>query len=299
MEKYITADRIANSVMQDVRFKGYHILVEGVKDIKVYTKFFRREQVRLMQTYGKYKLREAFEILSSRNFTNKLAIRDADFLRIKGNVKYDEGYQEDIYPTDGHDSEVMMLSVNTLEDMLSVIIDPQSQNAFEESLGESFKDRLLKLAYIIGCLRLANKKFSLGLSFKPARQDGNRLKFKRFICERNFTIDSTQMIHIVTEYSKNRDIDVSPKELIKSKLDEVLDQNHDCLEVINGHDIAEISCYLASVGIRSKNHTFQHPDYLEEALALSFDREKFRKTQLFEKIDNWQEKNQIAGLFSL
>jgi hypothetical protein len=36
MEESMTAERIANSIMQDNDFSGYHILVEGKKDIKIY-----------------------------------------------------------------------------------------------------------------------------------------------------------------------------------------------------------------------------------------------------------------------
>lgn len=297
MEQYITSERIANSIMMDRRFRG-HILVEGAKDLKVYAKFFNREQVKLTQTFGKYKMREAFLILSERNYMNKFAIRDADFLRVSGNVKYDEGYRDDIYVTDGHDSEVMMVTVNALEDMLSVAVDVDALENFERKLGQSFKSRIIALAYQVGCLRLANKRCSLGLSFKPATPDGNRIKFKKFICDKNFTIDLDQMIHIVIEYSKNRGNVVSDRQTIKAMYEEEFKSDHSHLEVINGHDIAEIICILISVGAKCKSQIFQNPDRVEEALALSFDRDKFRRTQLFGEIDSWKKRNDFAKLFS-
>lgn len=297
MEQYITPERIANSIMMDRRFRG-HILVEGAKDLKVYTKFFNREQVKLTQTFGKYKMREAFLILSERHYMNKFAIRDADFLRISGNVKYIEDYRDDIYATDGHDSEVMMLTVNALEDMISVAVDVDVFEKFEKKLGQSFRSRIITLAYQVGCLRLANKRCSLGLSFKPATPDGNRIKFKKFICDKNFTIDLDQMIHIVIEYSKNRGNVVSDRQTIKAMHEEALKSDHTQLEVINGHDIAEIICVLMSVGAKCKSHIFQNPDRVEEALALSFDRDKFRRTQLYGEINSWRKRNDFATLFA-
>ena len=297
MEDHISAVRIANSIMLDKRFRG-HILVEGTKDLKVYSKFFNREHVKLTQTFGKYKLREAYSILSQRNYDSKFAIRDADFLRISGNNKYDENFQDDIYVTDGHDSEVMMITVRALEDMLSVALDIDALEKLEEKLGQSFRNWLFMLAYQVGCLRLANKRNNLGLSFKPTTVDGNRLKFKKFICEKSFTIDLDQMIHIVWEYSKNRGIEVSDKPTIKARYDEISGGDHASLEVINGHDVAEIICILANVGVKSKNQIFQHPNNVEEALALSFDRDKFRQTQLFGKIDSWSRRNDFETLFT-
>lgn len=284
--------------MQDTRFKGTHVLVEGIKDLKVYTKFFNREEVRLTQTTGKYKLREAYGILSSRGFTRKIAIRDADFLRIKGNIKFDQDFKDDIFVTDGHDSEVMMIMVDTLEDLLSVGVDQQIQRAFEEKANSTIKKVVLDLAYLTGCLRLADKKENLGLSFKPASPDGNRIRFKKFICEKTFSLNIDQMIHIVWEYSKNRQKVVSTKQVIRAAFDKILLQENNYEDMINGHDVAEIVCIIASVALKSKSNIFQHPDRVEESLALSFDRGKFRKTNLFQNINRWQGERNLVGLFS-
>ncbi|CAH3693781.1 hypothetical protein AI2616V1_3115, partial [Serratia marcescens] len=299
VEGYITAERIANSIMQQNSFEGTHILVEGVKDIKVYTKFFQKEQVKLTQTFGKYKLREVFDILSLRGFNKKIAIRDADFLRLKDNRKFEVDYAIDIYPTDGHDSEVMMLAVNTLEDLLAVTVEQDKLDAFEKRIGESFKSRVIKMSYLIGCLRLANKRSGLGLLFKPAKQGGNRIKFKKFVCDKEFNIDTSKMIHVISEYSKNRDTIVCAQQVITDNLDKVLMENHDVLEVINGHDVAEITCILSSIGVKSKSDIFQHPDKLEEALAMCFDRNKFCSTNLYRKINDWKVKNDLEIFFSM
>lgn len=298
MEQHITPERIANSLMQDTRFKGTHVLVEGIKDLKVYTKFFNREEVRLTQTTGKYKLREAYGILSSRGFTRKIAIRDADFLRVKGNIKFDQDFKDDIFVTDGHDSEVMMIMVDTLEDLLSVGVDQQIQRAFEKKANSTIKKVVLDLAYLTGCLRLADKKENLGLSFKPASPDGNRIRFKKFICEKTFSLNIDQMIHIVWEYSKNRQKVVSTKQVIRAAFDKILLQENNYEDMINGHDVAEIVCIIASVALKSKSNIFQHPDRVEESLALSFDRGKFRKTNLFQNINRWQGERNLVGLFS-
>lgn len=284
--------------MQDTRFKGIHVLVEGAKDLKVYTKFFNRETVRLTQTTGKYKLREAYGILSSRGFTRKIAIRDADFLRIKGNEKFEQDFKDDIFVTDGHDSEVMMIMVDALEDLLSVGVDQQALLSFEEKTNSTIKKVALDFAYLTGCLRLADKREKLGLSFKPASPDGNRIKFKKFICEKTLSLNIDQMIHTIWEYSKNRQKVVSTKQEIRAALDKILLQKNNYEDMINGHDVAEIVCILASLVLKSKSNIFQHPDRVEESLALSFDRVKFRRTNLFQDVNRWQNNRNIVGFFS-
>lgn len=299
MEQNITADRIANAIMQDTRFKGTHVLVEGVKDLKVYTKFFNLCEAKLTPTAGKYKLREAYGILSSRGFIRKIGIRDADFLRIKGNVKFSDCYQDDIFVTDGHDSEIMMILNNSLEDLLMVAVDRNTQLEFENNANCTVRSLVIGMAYKLGCLRLANKKENLGLSFKPATPKGNRIKFKKFICENSLSLNIDQMVHIVWEYSKNRDKEVSSKNSILDALDRVVSQNHNCEDIINGHDVAEIICIVATAGLKSKSEIFQHPDRVEESLALSFDRSKFKQTGLFSKINGWQINNNIVNLLNV
>ncbi|MGC0878336.1 MULTISPECIES: DUF4435 domain-containing protein [Pantoea] len=299
MDQYITPDRIANAIMQDKSFKGMHVLVEGVKDLKVYSKFFDLAKVRLTQTGGKYKQREAYNTLSARGFQKAIGIRDADFFRIKDNPKFVEGFKTNIFMTDGHDSEIMMIMVDTLEDMLSVCVEYEGRKNFEEKISSSIREVVISGAYKLGCLKLANKRYNLGLSFKPEKVDGNRLKFKKFINENDFHLDLDKMIHTVWEYSKNRGQVVSNKDLITKSYSEVYGENHPSTEIVNGHDVAEIICIVASQGIKSKNTVFQHPDRVEESLALSFDRMKFRRTSLYQALFRWLEENEEEHFFSL
>lgn len=284
--------------MQDKSFKGIHILVEGAKDLKVYTKFFKKKDVKLTQTGGKYKQRDAYYLLTTRGFTNAIAIRDADFIRIKDNPKFDKDFDDNIFITDGHDSEMMMIMVDTLEDLLAVSVDDEIKISFEGKVRCSVKEFILKIAYNIGCLRLAEKRDGLGLSFKPERLDGNRIKFKKFIDEKTLSFDVKKMINTIWEYSKNRGREVSSKEAITEGFNKIHDQNNSVVDMINGHDVAEIICIVSSQGLKSKSSIFQHPDRVEEALALSFDRIKFRKTNLYRSILLWQEKKEGCDLFS-
>ncbi|MFJ5453011.1 DUF4435 domain-containing protein [Pectobacterium jejuense] len=298
MEQYITSYRVANAIMQDKSFKGIHILVEGVKDLKVYTKFFNRTEVRLTQTGGKYNQRDAYYTLSARGFTNAIAIRDADFIRIKGNLKFDENFQDNIFITDGHDSEMMMIMVDTLEDVLAVSVDQDAKNSFEGSVKCSIRKLVLNIAYTVGCLRLAEKKNGFGLSFKPERPEGNRIKFKKFIDDKTFLPNVNQMIHTIWEYSKNRGKVVSSKEVIAEGFNKIFHQNNPLEDIINGHDVAEIICIVLSQGLKSKSSIFQHPNNVEESLALSFDRNKFRRTNLYRDILKWQGQRGGCDLFS-
>lgn len=295
----MTPDRIANAIMQDNNFKGINVLVEGKKDIGVYIKFFNEEIVRLIQTNGKYKQRDAYNLLLSRKFSGMFfAIRDADFLRIKGNEKYDPEFKDNIFVTDGHDSEIMMTMFDALDDLLSISISNKKMSDFKLKTNKTIKELAIENAYIISCLRLANKKYNLGLSFKPEGTDGNKIKFKKFINKDSFSIDIDNMINIIHEYSKNRGKIVSPQKDMHVRLKEILNLQHNHYDMINGHDLSEIICVIVSQGLKVKSHIFTDSDHFEESLALSFERSKFKNTNLCKKIIEWQTAKNNINLFS-
>lgn len=241
MLEFLTPDRMANAICLDKNFKGSIVLVEGKKDLKLYDRFIDKSAARLVPTFGKYNLREVFSLLKQRAFPRKIGLRDADFLRIHGNPKFDPGYDDDIFTTDFHDSEIMMLKSRACRNFLRVTLDDAKLVEFERANGRLVRDYAFHLCYNIGCLRLANKRFDLGLSFKPEKPEGNRLKFKNFICNRtgNFLGDD-KLINTVFEYSKNRGREVLPKDVILEKLSLIRKEAYPIEEIVCGHDMSEV-----------------------------------------------------------
>ncbi|MBK7417441.1 MAG: DUF4435 domain-containing protein [Dechloromonas sp.] len=289
MEASITPFRIANAILQDKDFSGYYVLVEGKKDIKIYRRFIIEEAAKIKATFGKYKQREVLGILDERSFSKVLGIRDADYLRINGNLKYDPDYAGAVFATDCHDSELMMIQADVLSNYLVLISEDEKVLAFEDKVRKKLPDLLLDLLYSLGCLRLANKRFSLGLSFKPEKPDGNKLKINKFISENSWTyLGDEIMINTVVEYSKNRGTVVSCREVIKEKLKEIADENHPAIELVNGHDISQLLLLVSKNGLDSKNKLLQNADCVEDLLIASFDLLKFSGTKLFKNLLNWQ-----------
>lgn len=289
MEEYITPDRIANSIMQEGLFDGVYLLVEGAKDIKLYSRLVQKESVRLRQTHGKYKQRAVYAILTERRFDEKIAIRDADFLRIPGNVKFDDGYLDNIFTTDGHDSEVMVVSSSAFNDLVSVSCSEDKLATLERKMQCDIRSLVLNLAEPIGYLRLANKKFNLGLSFKPERAGGTALKFKKFVCDKKLSfIGFDELINTVYEYSRGRGSILKSRAEIRSKLDEIMLNKYPLHEIVNGHDLAEIMAIVLKKGLQSQSGLVQDSSSIEDALALAYGPQHFSKTNLYARIKTWQ-----------
>ncbi|MDA3134906.1 hypothetical protein [Atlantibacter subterraneus] len=291
MQEHITPSRIANSILLDRGFEGINILLEGEKDIKLYGKLVDRNIAKLKVTYGKKKMREVYSILQEQQYDRVIGIRDADFIRLNGNEKFDSNYKLNLFLTDCHDSEGMILNSSAFDDFMLEIVSREKLELFSEKYGD-FKELIYSLAYPLSCLRLANKKYNLGLSFKPASVNGNILKFKGFICDKTFTyLGHDKLINSVVEYSKNRGAEISQRSYIKEKLLEIIDCNHAKLEMLNGHDLAEIIYILCKKGLRSNNDSLNDASSVEIMLRLAYSKANFVMTLLYESLHEWQKEN--------
>lgn len=289
MDESISPFRIANSIMQDKDFTGYYLLIEGKKDVKLYRRLINSQSVRVRSTSGKYNLREVFEILEQRGFGRKIGIRDADFLRLPDNPKYDASYAKPIFVTDGHDSEMMMIMAGALNDLLLIVSDDEKINTFRKKINSSIIDVALTILYPLGCLKLANKRHSLGLVFKPEMPDGNQLKIERFVCDKTWKLlDFDTMVSTVIDYSRNKTGSVKTKEEIIQRLNEIVEKNYPIHDIVHGHDISRVLLMIIKNGIGSKNKMLQNSDCVEDLLTACFDKEKFSITYLYKSIDQWQ-----------
>ncbi|GEM_PF-3426269 len=286
MQGEMSPARVANAICQDSSFCGLYLLVEGKRDFKLYGKFVDGEKVRIKTTQGKYRLREIQALLVERGFLNSLGIRDADFLRISGNNKYSKDYADAIFATDHHDAEVMLAQNGVMDDYLRIVSDPERVNGFEAKFGPVL-ELVMRLIYPLGCLRLANKRFNLGLSFKPERPEGKQIKIRSFIDDATWKLDVPIMINTVWEYSKNRGQDVESPARIADAFRSVFDSNYPVNEMSNGHDFSAVLHMVSVKGLKSTNKILQDGSCVEDIIIALFDLRKFSFTQLYNSVQGW------------
>ncbi|HIF9215996.1 TPA: hypothetical protein ACX6QF_001477 [Photobacterium damselae] len=289
MEEYITPMRVANSISQDISFDGDYIFVEGDKDLKLFKKFLCNQHSRMKITFGKKKMREIYDILTERDFHKMVGIRDADFIRL--NNKFDEKYGQKIYLTDSHDSEGMIINSKAFNNFLLESSSEDNLESFIKKHGD-IKNHIHNLCFPIACLRFANKKFDLGLAFKPVNPEGNKVKFKKFICEKTFKyLGHEKLINTLVEYSKNRGTIIADRVYIQEKLEEVIGENHSRFELSNGHDLAEVLFIICKKGLKSSNKMIQDASSIESMLRLVYSAEDFRNTNLYNSLNEWQKEH--------
>ncbi|HGS4550448.1 TPA: DUF4435 domain-containing protein [Vibrio cholerae] len=287
MQGSISPNRIANSIMQDSSFNGGHILVEGVSDVKLYKKMFNTSNAKIKVCFGRDNIEAIYEILLSRGYNKAIGIRDADFLRLDS-LDYE---RSGIYLTDTHDSEGMIFKSDAFWNFIYEVINEEVLSQFISRNG-CLRTFIYNLAYPLGCLRYANEKHSLGLSFKPEKPEGNKLRFKRFICERkSIYLGHDSLINTVVEYSKNRGSIISERPHINKVLTETISKSFPHEEIVNGHDLAEIIFIVCKKLLKSTHTELTSSTSVETMLRLTYSDKDFIKTELYKKLLAWQDEH--------
>lgn len=290
MEAYITPERTANAIMQDTRFAGYYLVVEGQKDVKLYGKFVNSEIIRIRPAFGNEKVKRVLQILDERGFENRVGIIDSDFKKI---LKITENLNG-LFITDDHDIEVMIIKTKALENVLNVYCSKTKIKEFEKKRGTTIREALLSLGKEIGYLKLANKIYDLGLVFKPKNAEGNQIRYNKFTCEKTFNfLGSESMIQTIINYSRNRDTTLKEKNTIEEKFTEVSEQELDLMQLTNGHDLSNFLYILMKKILKSRNKMLTDYRAVEDSLILAYELSYFKETELFNQLTDWANQNGI------
>ena len=111
------------------------------------------------------------------NLGELLGIVDNDFNLILN----EELIIDNILFSDFHDIEISIIESPAFDCIVETHCDKEKVKKLEIELKKKLKDILYELALEIGYLKLANKLFDLGLSFKPETPDGKPLSYSDFV----------------------------------------------------------------------------------------------------------------------
>lgn len=286
MIEFLTSDRIANAISQDSRYSGMYVIVEGKSDVKFYSLAFDSETVRLTAAHGNSNVLEVLEKLRSRGFQKKLGIIDADF----GNILSSLPDFDDLFITDAHDLEVMILLTDTLERIVSFHADSERIVTFEGFRECSLREAVFQLAMKIGRLKLANKVDSLGLVFKPEKPDGPKIKYHKFIDARTLSLTSEEdLIRTAIEYSTNRGTKVKTSSEILDSLERIREIKYPAEQICNGHDLVEILYFLLTKILKAPPKSVSSSQVVHDAIMLNYSLSDFSATKLGRLLAEWEQ----------
>lgn len=271
-------DFTASDKMTELRLDMRHpkskgivfVLLEGNSDVRLYRKLFRQDTCKIEEVPGgKIKLGEILSELSNA-FKLIIGIRDADFLFLENKTSP----LPNLFLTDYHDLEIMLIASDTAFSALVHEFVPIHKQE-EHSL---LKMKFLKAIRFLSYLRWYNEINNCELNFKG-------LNLGNIFDKNTFTIDKVLLLDKIRRLSSHAEIKGNADVL--SDIEDIEDEQHDLLQLSNGHDLMKImSYYFSSLNKKGINDTD-----LSSLLRVAFSLEDFRSTQLYEDTYQWAESN--------
>ena len=269
------------------------IIVEAKTDEKLYRKMLVKGNYRFFAADGWSKALPALQQSNTQKLKGVICIIDADFRRIEK----DEPDIENLFMTDYHDAEMMMINSPAWEGVLNEYADnslPSSGglsklDKFEQTHNHDIKTHLLEACKPLSCLILLSKKENLGLEFKKYINKKSKYKYpdySKFIHHKKMICDVNDLIKTIEDFSKKHNLFKDKPEL-KTKLNELITTEFDLHELCNGHHFINIFVFaLGEIG--SKNAT---RDDIETNLRTAYRPQDFQQTNLYNDLKNWQDNN--------
>ncbi len=285
MIESITAARVANAIRQErSQYAGAFLIVEGQTDARVYDRHVKTASCRVVVAHNKENAVTALEILDHDSFVGVLAIVDADFDRLDGKTVQ----SKNLYLTDTHDLETMMLQSRAMEKLLREFGSTQKQEKFTEKRGKGIRAVLLEEGSHVGYLRWISLRHSHALKFEG-------LNYRDFVDHPTLVVNLADLIQTVKNHSQKLHI---PTEQLQQQIEAIKDEAHDLWQVCCGHDLIGLLSVGLHQAVGSRDWKKIEMEILEGNLRLAYEDIWFQATQLFASIRQWEAINSPFEVFS-
>lgn len=244
------------------------VLLEGDSDVKLFRKLFNNDTCKIETIPGgKIFLEKGLGILN--NIYNLIiGIRDADFLHLEGK----ETAFQNLFLTDVHDYEIMM----ALESECYCPIFFEHTTIHPNEHNSTF-EKLLNSIRFLGYFRWYNEIENLEFNFRG-------LKISELFNKRTLTIDERKLIQKTIEHSPNAKI--KDVEQIFNSVQQLYNDNHDLLQICNGHDFMKTMAHFCS-----SSHKGINEKEMATHFRIAYNKVMFQKTQLFKDTTEWANQN--------
>lgn len=270
MRQYLESTDVINSIKLLLKHPFYSdkliLVVEGTSDIRFFRSIFDYENIKLESIDGKKNLLLAMEELVNSHKGKIISICDADFDHIE-DLEHQRN-KFDIYLTDYHDSEVMMLKSGSLFSF----IDEYSKDEYLLSLKSELLNNVFNASKALGILRYINYKYNMKLSFK-------KLNFSQFIKVNLLEVELNVETLVDILISRSPNFSQSKKEIFdhyysflkNDYVDEQINCDHDLTNII--------ACVFRQKEISLE--TNMDTKKIETALRLAYQKDFFKNTKLY------------------
>jgi hypothetical protein len=275
MREAIKANRVANRIrLLRSQFSGAFLIVEGDIDKRIYGRFIMAEACRLEVAHSRENAIDAALILEQERFVGVLAIVDADFDVLESRISS----SPNIFITDTHDLETMLLKSPALEKLLLEMGSETKLDEFVKVRGKELREALLEEGLHLGYLRWVSLRHGHALKFEG-------LNYRAFTDHHTLIINQSKLIETIKNHSQK--LQPSDEEF-RRQIEAISDETHDKWHVCCGHDLIR----LLSVGLHKAIGSYDwkeiEPEIIERSLRLAYESAWFRDTRLYASIKTWE-----------
>lgn len=281
LTRFSDITRFLNVVMMN---SSVGILVESPNNKKLFENLLH-EKCYFYVANGCENVVENIKVFNLKNINSYalIGIIDADFRRISNEI-----LEENIFMTDHHDTEIMIISSVALE-KLNVLVDREKIQTFESQQGKPLRDFILELIRPISVLRWLSYRDNLGLTFKVDLKDKSfkYIDYEDFIDEKyNFT--NANLLKAVENKSQKQGFFKNNPD-IKQNFEDLLKVDFDLKEITNGHDFMNV---LVMILKRIAKNSQIKVAEIETNFIFGYHLTDFQKTNLHQSLTVWETQKQ-------
>jgi hypothetical protein len=251
-------------------------LVEAKSDEKFYRKFIVSKAMFFIGN-GFENVEKAIQAVNKYKIQGVLGIIDADFKRIEKMV-----ISENLYLTDFHDKEMMLLNSRAWQEVLNHFADNSVSletgfsrlQTFEKNANKTVLEVLLNIAESIANIRLLNERETCGLKFRTQKgKSFDYIKYDTFIDKITLKINKKELRKAVENKSQKPNF-FNPT--IQTQLQNIENETHDLRELCNGHDVINIFLFALEKAIANHGSSGKvAAERIEENLMVAYRFEDF------------------------
>ncbi|MCR4799203.1 MAG: DUF4435 domain-containing protein [Bacteroidales bacterium] len=250
------------------------VWVEG-KDWRVYNKFFDLDKIIQYGKCGGKVIKEAHQLFKEKvTSVNSIVILDADFRRLE---KYDLKTDSNIFYTDGHDVEMMMIMQENVRNGICEVFEYEGER-------QQFYDDIFQELCYLSYFKWFDYHHKRCYKYKPlgkVHQSQAQLNDLTWIentlyqCSKKAWDESNHN----TMFVRIKPEDV--KEFIREN------NSVNRYEITNGHDFYKRMCKH----IKDKTKYERNEECLNDSIIALFNNEQFKKTDLHKSLRAWCDVN--------
>lgn len=280
MQNLITKNDIANEIkMKKVLYKQAFIVVEGATDSRFYKKFIDKDKCSIIPAHNKSNVIGVIELLQDQS--GIIGIVDSDYDNIENQNK--DFYN--LFKTDMHDIETMIINSPALEDFLCEYVDENKLDIFlKNKQKEDLRQILIENTLFIGYTKWASLKNDLCLKFKG-------LEYKKFFTN-TLSFLKTRFLKELINNSDNYNGDIIK---ITQNVDELKDNSYDPWQICSGHDMSNVLLIgLHRIFGLYTAKSLDNKGKLEGSLRMCYESNYFMETSLYKKMKEWEKNNSFT-----